>query len=317
MNVELSGEGRRFVGADLGGSRTRVVVMDAAGLVIHRAEGEGVNWLTTARSGVPENIERVFARALDGQGRRVAATVIGVAGVLPFEEPPTRAFRQMLLALDVTHDPVVMNDLELLFRSFAGWRSGLAQVAGTGTIAARFSESFLTRTVDGYGPTLGDSGSGYWLGREALRLALREVDGRAPRSGLSQIVLHHLTSLGLIPSSEVCPDHVWGIVNAIDSGPRSVVADLARVVIEAAARLPEAMSLVAGAAAELTGSLSALDPQPHESLVLGGSLLTHDNPLSAAVMSWADQQQLEVTVGRDVALAAAELAAAEIPSRDG
>jgi N-acetylglucosamine kinase-like BadF-type ATPase len=38
---------------------------------------------------------------------------------------------------------------------------------------------------------LGDEGSGYWIGREALAAVVRETDGRGPRTRLTPMVLEH------------------------------------------------------------------------------------------------------------------------------
>ena len=38
---------------------------------------------------------------------------------------------------------------------------------------------------------LGDEGSGYWIGRAALRAVLREADRRGPETVLTELLLHH------------------------------------------------------------------------------------------------------------------------------
>lgn len=54
-------------------------------------------------------------------------------------------------------------------------------VAGTGAIAAEVRDLRLDRVADGHGWLLGDAGSGFWLGREAVRGLLADLDaGRAP-----------------------------------------------------------------------------------------------------------------------------------------
>ena len=43
----------------------------------------------------------------------------------------------------------------------------------------------------GWGYVLGDEGSGYWIGRSALRAVLREADKRGPKTMLTQMLLEH------------------------------------------------------------------------------------------------------------------------------
>src|SRR5262249_25242640 len=43
----------------------------------------------------------------------------------------------------------------------------------------------------GWGHVLGDEGSGYWIGRAALRAVLREADRRGPKTALTPLLLSH------------------------------------------------------------------------------------------------------------------------------
>ena len=43
----------------------------------------------------------------------------------------------------------------------------------------------------GWGYVLGDEGSGYWIGRAALRAVLREADHRGPATVLTPMLLEH------------------------------------------------------------------------------------------------------------------------------
>jgi len=60
-----------------------------------------------------------------------------------------------------------------------GGKPGVAAIAGTGSIAYGCKEQGFFR-VGGWGPQLGDEGSGYDLGRRALQTAARMSDGRIP-----------------------------------------------------------------------------------------------------------------------------------------
>ena len=41
--------------------------------------------------------------------------------------------------------------------------------------------------VDGWGYLMGDAGSGYWIGREALDAVMRAFDGRGPDTALRDV----------------------------------------------------------------------------------------------------------------------------------
>ncbi len=68
-------------------------------------------------------------------------------------------------------------------RRHAAWSSPPAP-------ASSRSASAATRVarVDGWGNIMGDAGSGYWIGREALDAVMRAYDGRGPQTALTDVV---------------------------------------------------------------------------------------------------------------------------------
>ena len=62
-------------------------------------------------------------------------------------------------------------------------------IAGTGSAAGLVRDHRLVRTADGHGWLLGDDGSGFWLGREAVRSVLRKLDLGEPIGLLGQAVV--------------------------------------------------------------------------------------------------------------------------------
>ena len=62
-------------------------------------------------------------------------------------------------------------------------------ISGTGSIAYGVSHHGVAARAGGWGPTLGDEGSGYWIGRRALAAVMRDADGRGPQTDLTRLVL--------------------------------------------------------------------------------------------------------------------------------
>src|SRR5690606_20877982 len=67
--------------------------------------------------------------------------------------------------------------------------TGTVIIAGTGSIAARIEENRQVATAGGHGWLLGDEGSAFWLGREAVRTTLHALDRREPLDGLTDSVV--------------------------------------------------------------------------------------------------------------------------------
>src|SRR6185295_19261309 len=66
-------------------------------------------------------------------------------------------------------------------------------IAGTGSIAYGRNAQGEAARAGGWGHMIGDEGSGYWIGREALAAVMRAADGRGPLTGLTYDVLEHFS----------------------------------------------------------------------------------------------------------------------------
>jgi glucosamine kinase len=128
------------------------------------------------------------------------AVVLGLAGVgrRPEREAAYKAARTVFAT---SQDLSVITDAEMTYRgAFSDGKHGILLITGTGTIAMyrtpighEFSRS------GGWGPLLGDEGSGAWLGREALRHCLLEWE----RDELSPLHAAVLEQLGIELASQI------------------------------------------------------------------------------------------------------------------
>jgi N-acetylglucosamine kinase-like BadF-type ATPase len=87
-----------------------------------------------------------------------------------------RAWASRVLSSSVSGELLICGDEEIaLDAAFAGG-PGILLVAGTGSNAIGRTDAGETFGAGGWGPVLGDEGSGTWIGLEALRAALRAQD---------------------------------------------------------------------------------------------------------------------------------------------
>ncbi|MGW3117083.1 BadF/BadG/BcrA/BcrD ATPase family protein [Streptomyces sp. NPDC001107] len=197
-----SGEPELVVGLDAGGTRTRAVLAAAAdGRVLGEGAAGPGNALTVPLPRLTDHLAEAVARAVPESARgRVAAVAGGFAGATGATEGDpgrlnaltalTAALRRLGIA---TRSIGISSDIEAAFASAPGTPAdGLALVAGTGAVAMRITGRRRTATVDGDGWLLGDDGSGFWIGREAVRAALRMADGRGGATVLAAAVGHAL-----------------------------------------------------------------------------------------------------------------------------
>ncbi|MEV7276374.1 BadF/BadG/BcrA/BcrD ATPase family protein [Streptomyces sp. NPDC093111] len=262
------------VGVDAGGTRTRARLADAA---TGRVLGEGAGGPGNALSVAPDALVRHLGAALRGAlppgGGTVAAVVGGFAGGGPGggRERAHAALTEALARAGVRAARVeVRGDADVAFAGGAGTPAdGLVLIAGTGAAAARVADRRAIRAADGDGWLLGDAGSGFWLGREALRAVLRALDGRGPSTALTRRVEALCGGLS--------KEHV--VRYAYGAEPVRLAALSPLVVETADGGDGVASGLLDAAADELTSTVAALDPRPGEPLVVTGGLLAPGGPL--------------------------------------
>ncbi|MEU6371816.1 BadF/BadG/BcrA/BcrD ATPase family protein [Streptomyces sp. NPDC046909] len=289
------------VGLDAGGTRTRAMCASASDsrLLGEGAAGPG-NALTVPEPQLTDHLTEAITAAVPESARgRVVAVAGGFAGATgaSADDPgylhARSALTEALRRLGIPSGPVeIRSDIEAAFASAPGTPSdGLALVAGTGAVAMRIAGRRATTTVDGDGWLLGDDGSGFWIGRSAVRAALRMADGRGEGTVLAVLVGRAFGVPGeVLPGTGSVPD--WSpahredyrrhLLPAVMADPPIRLARLAPLVVEAAGEKdPVAMGILDEAAGQLTDTVRALNHRPGEPLVATGGLLGPDGPLTA------------------------------------
>jgi N-acetylglucosamine kinase-like BadF-type ATPase len=123
-------------------------------------------------------------------GHEAVQVVVSMAGGISTGQWP--AFRAMLAGLGINQEPAMKSDLLGNFCSGTPELSGYVLDAGTGSGAVRIEDGVSSRTADGLGWLLGDAGSGFWIGSQAVRAAFADVDGRGPATRLTDLVFARL-----------------------------------------------------------------------------------------------------------------------------
>ena len=78
---------------------------------------------------------------------------------------------------------LVVNDALIALVAGARDEPGIVIIAGTGSIVYGRNAAGEAARAGGWGHMIGDEGSGYWIGREALAAVMRGGDGRGPETG--------------------------------------------------------------------------------------------------------------------------------------
>jgi N-acetylglucosamine kinase-like BadF-type ATPase len=306
------------VGLDAGGTATRAVVVSPAGGRVGEGRAGGGNPTSHGAPAAARQIRAALEAALSGlDPGLVRAGCLGLAGAGRLRGDPRaraafdRAWRDAGLRCAYT----VVSDALVAYAAGSCAPAGTVLVAGTGAIAAEVRDLALHRFADGHGWLLGDAGSGYWLGREAVRATLARLDrGRSP-DRLGREVLTAL--LGAEHPGTPDRETVDDLVQAVTRRPPVELAGLAPLVVRAAADGdPAASGTVATAARHLTDSVGRIRaPGATTPVVLGGGLLAGGTPVTDAVRAELARRwpQAALLTAGDGAAGAAWLAARPLP----
>ncbi|MDO5865582.1 MULTISPECIES: N-acetylglucosamine kinase [Paenarthrobacter] len=215
----LAAPARTVIGLDIGGTKTRGVRFQD-GVPVRDESAGSSNVQNVTREQAKANLAELFAKIGGGAVEEVYA---GSGGIDTDEDA------KALADLIAPHVPgariTVVHDSRLLLAA-GGASTGVAVIAGTGSAAWGRNQAGEEARAGGWGYLLGDEGSGYWLGREAVRHSLRRMNQGLEPDALSQALLD---SCGVDD-----PGKLIALFHSPDTG-RRYWAQQARLVVEAAA----------------------------------------------------------------------------------
>ncbi|MGI6609865.1 MAG: N-acetylglucosamine kinase [Limnochordia bacterium] len=237
-----------YLGIDAGGTHTLAIAISGAGDVLGIGRGGAANHVSLGEVVARASIAEAVEEALQEQRLQPSAVAFGSSGL---EEPGDLGTARRLLPESVWSLPIVFDsDAVMALEGALGGQAGIVVTAGTGAIAYGRDAAGRRAGASGWGWRIGDEGSAYWLGKEALRAVCKAEDGRGPLTALTTAVLSKLE----LPDCYAVRDWVY-----MEERAPSDIAQLAPA-IEVAAALgdPTAKGLLEKAAEELAGAVEAV-----------------------------------------------------------
>ncbi len=265
-----------FLGVDGGATKTLAVIVDATGRETGRGIAGSGNQAAVGLERAVASIRGAVAAAQQaGCDGMLRAAWIGLAGV---DRPGDRD--RLLPHLSALANVIrLTNDAELALTGLDG-AVGVAVIAGTGSIAVGRDATGKMARSGGWGHIIGDEGSGYELGRLALKAAARASDGRGPQTALLPAIMAEWR----LPRPDAMIDRVY------PEGDKGEIARLSALVF-AAARDGDAVArrIVREAATELALAALAVGemlafPGGALPIALAGGMLIHEADFRATVL---------------------------------
>lgn len=275
-----------LLGVDAGGSKTRATLArlvkgDRIVLLGAGVSGPG-NPLSVGFSAATAAIEKAIdeARAsARGVQRGVDCATIAVAGAA--NEHSAQQLTSWAANRSIGAVVDVVPDTAPLLAAAQPSGPALGLVSGTGSVAVARPEPGRVFRAGGWGFLLGDEGSGYDIGRDAIRAVLGEPDEQGAPTALRECVLGQFDAA----STGALLRQVY-----VSENPRAAIAALARPVLELAAGGDKSCVRIARRAAQaLAGTLldaarRADMAHTRAPLAISGSVLVHSRLIRDAVL---------------------------------
>lgn len=265
-----------FAGYDGGGTKTACVLTDETGRILGFGLGGPSNYLYCGREVAAESVRTATAEAFadaDLPMARLDTAYMASAAILIEHGDDHVPF--FSTCIDAEH-VICESDIYNIWFGAVRDTPAVISIAGTGAITYICSKEGYLR-VGGWGPLLGDEGSGYDLGLRALKLACRMYDGREPMEpGFMDAMFRHY--------AVSTPGELLRLLNRGDI--RSAVADAAKEVFVLYEQGSAAASaLLESCAEEIARSVQAAISRDGGAkeypLILSGGLVRKESPLYA------------------------------------
>jgi N-acetylglucosamine kinase len=177
------------IGLDAGGTKTVCLLADEHGQIVARSRGDGANLQAMGELQVEKVLHDLMDQAIGNRDIVPGAICLGMAGV---DRPNDFAVVNAIMKrIGFKARVVIVNDALIALETGAPGKPGVVVISGTGSIAYGRNAAGEAARSGGWGYALGDEGSGYWIGRAALRAVLRAADHRGPRTMLTSMLLEH------------------------------------------------------------------------------------------------------------------------------
>jgi glucosamine kinase len=270
-----------FLVVDGGGTKTDCqLLLRSDDKVVVLGEGQstasnpGAIGVKAATSAILEAIDRARGDAKIDEGAIVTRAALAIAGTV--DTTWRSKLEQALQVHSIASECRVFPDVlpPVLAASLTG--PAAAIIAGTGSAAIVRNAASNYGVSGGWGYLLGDEGSGYGIGREALRAALEELDRGAARTSFVTAVLHHFEASSSAELKQAIYRHPQ---------PKTAIADLTPAVLGMAAEHdPAATMLVDNAVEDLHATLDRAMrrlelPDSGVALAIAGGMFRPESPL--------------------------------------
>lgn len=210
-----------YLAIDAGGTKTDYALADDS-RILARVRAGTIKRIRVDASTAEANLDFALRELSDASRTgllSVTRTCVGAAGS---SLPMVSSWIRENLGRRVGGEIVLVEDIEIALNAAFPGTPGVLLLAGTGSNAAGRSQEGKFITAGGWGPILGDQGSGYSIGLQALRNLCVALD-----QGRQSVLLKKVLALWEL-------DSLPGLIECAHAIPTPDFATLTRLIVESA-----------------------------------------------------------------------------------
>jgi N-acetylglucosamine kinase-like BadF-type ATPase len=175
-----------FLAIDAGGTKTRCLLADES-RVLGRATTGSIKLMRVGEAEASARLQAMLKEVSLAAGvslSEVIQTCIGIAGVTI---EAVRDWAEREIGKTVGGNILLAGDDEIALEGAFRGGPGILIIAGTGSNVLGRAADGAMYNAGGWGPALGDEGSGFWIGQEAARAGFWAKDRGVPTTLLPEI----------------------------------------------------------------------------------------------------------------------------------
>ncbi len=181
-----------WLGVDGGGTNCRAIILGAGDEVLGEGGAEAANHIRVGLKAAIDHVVEAVTQACELAGiepSKITAACVGLAGV-SHPDHHRQALAALKEALPIS-DITLETDARVALAGATGAKPGVVIIAGTGSIACGVNSRGRFARAGGWGPVMGDEGSGSYIGRRALESVLMSYDYRGEPTSMMEPILRH------------------------------------------------------------------------------------------------------------------------------
>jgi glucosamine kinase len=236
-----------FLAIDAGGTKTRCLLADET-RILGRAVTGSVKLMRVGETEASSRLRAMLAEVSLTAGvglNEITQTCVGLAGITI---DAVRQWAERTVGDLVGGDLLLVGDEEVALDGAFRGGPGILIIAGTGSnVLGRAADGAMYH-AGGWGPAIGDEGSGFWIGHEALRMGFWAKDRNIETTLLTEIgeqwgakSLGEIVEIANAPPGPDFPALTPLVARCAEAGDDLAVAVLERAGVE----LAEQVALVA------------------------------------------------------------------------